>query len=256
MSLTRLVLKYAAPVPQLCEYDTYLFVGPHPDDIEIGAGATVSKLVSLGKKVVFLICTDGRYGKDYTELSGEELIETRRKEAMLSASVLGVRDVRFLNLSDGGFYEFKDMLEGIAKVMGDVQPDVIFAPDPCVDSECHPDHLNTGNAVRRLACVAANPGIMGQYGAKTVALKALAYYMTARPNRYVCVNGHLAKQRKAIFECHLSQFPQTGGPGDSIVLYLKLRAAEFGMRSFKGQAEGFRVLGPVHMHCLPEAGGK
>ena len=39
MSLTRLVLKYAAPVPQLCEYDTYLFVGPHPDDIEIGAGA-------------------------------------------------------------------------------------------------------------------------------------------------------------------------------------------------------------------------
>ena len=80
--------------------------------------------------------------------------------------------------------------------------------------------------------------------------------MTARPNRYVCVNGHLAKQRKAIFECHLSQFPHTGGPGDSIVLYLKLRAAEFGMRSFKGQAEGFRVLGPVHMHCLPEAGGK
>lgn len=256
MSLTRLVLQYAAPFPQLLDYETYLFVGPHPDDIEIGAGATVSKLVSLGKKVVFLICTDGRYGTDYTDLRGEELIETRRKEALLSASVLGVDDVRFLNLSDGGFYEFHDLLAGIAKVMADVQPDVIFAPDPCVDSECHPDHLNTGNAVRRLACVASNPGIMGQYGVKQVTLKALAYYMTARPNRFVGVKGHLDRQRKAVFECHRSQFPATGGPSDSIMLYLKLRVADFGIRSFKGQAEGFRVLGPVHMHCLPEAGGK
>ena len=40
MGLTKLILHYAAPVPQLMDYDTYLFVGPHPDDIEIGAGAT------------------------------------------------------------------------------------------------------------------------------------------------------------------------------------------------------------------------
>ena len=33
-----------------------------------------------------------------------------------------------------------------------------------------------------------------------------------------------------------------------------LAGTDFGMRSFKGQAEGFRVLGPTHMHCLPEAG--
>ena len=40
----------------------------------------------------------------------------------------------------------------------------------------------------------------------------------------------------------------------SIGLYLKLRALEFGLRSGKGCAEGFRVLGVTHMHCLPEAG--
>ena len=254
MGLTKLILHYAAPVPQLMDYDTYLFVGPHPDDIEIGAGATTSKLVSMGKKVVFLICTDGRYGTDYTELKGEELIETRRKEALLSASVLGVSDVRFLNFSDGGFYEYRDLLTAIAKIVSDVQPDVIFAPDPCVDSECHIDHLNTGNAVRNLACIASNPGIMAQCGAKPASIKALAYYMTAHPNRYVCVNGHLDRQRKAVFECHRSQFPDTGGPSESIMLYLKLRAVDFGMKSLKGQAEGFRVLGQVHMHCLPEAG--
>ena len=41
---------------------------------------------------------------------------------------------------------------------------------------------------------------------------------------------------------------------NAIALYIKLRAADFGLRSMKGQAEGFRVLGVTQMHCLPEAG--
>ena len=40
--------------------------------------------------------------------------------------------------------------------------------------------------------------------------------------------------------------------GKSIALYLKVRALDFGLRSCKGCAEGFRVLGVTHMHCLPE----
>ncbi|MGN1015818.1 MAG: PIG-L deacetylase family protein, partial [Faecousia sp.] len=55
MSLTRIALKFAAPLPDLEAFDRYLFVGPHPDDIEIGAGATVSRLTSLGKQVTLPI---------------------------------------------------------------------------------------------------------------------------------------------------------------------------------------------------------
>ena len=58
MSLTRLALRFAAPLPNLEDFKRYLFVGPHPDDIEIGAGATASRLASLGKQVTFLVCTD------------------------------------------------------------------------------------------------------------------------------------------------------------------------------------------------------
>ena len=39
MSLTRLALRFAAPPPRVESFDRYLFLGPHPDDIEIGAGA-------------------------------------------------------------------------------------------------------------------------------------------------------------------------------------------------------------------------
>ena len=256
MSLTRLALGLAAPLPRVEAFDRYLFVGPHPDDIEIGAGATVSRLISLGKQVTFLICTDGRYGDEHTTLHGETLIRTRREEACRSAAALGVTDVRFLNLSDGGFYAMEELTAGIARVIGEVQPEALLAPDPCVASECHPDHLNVGQAVRRLACVAGNPGIMAGYGAQPAPVKALAYYMTARPNRYVSTCGHVNHQLEAIFGCHLSQFPPDSAAARSIRLYLRLRSIDFGLRSLKGQAEGFRVLGPTQMHCLPEADRK
>ena len=253
MSLARMALKLAAPLPQVDAFDRYLFVGPHPDDIEIGAGATASRLVALGRQVTFLICTDGRYGNESTTLCGEELIRTRREEACRAAAALGVTDVRFLDLSDGGFYTAEELTTGIARVIGETQPEVLLAPDPCVNSECHPDHLNVGQAVRRLACVAGNPGIMAGYGAQPVPIKALAYYMTARPNRYVATRGHVDRQLAAIFGCHLSQFPPDSASARSIRLYLRLRSIDFGLRSLKGRAEGFRVLGPMQMHCVPEA---
>ena len=161
--------------------------------------------------------------------------------------------MRFLNLSDGGFYTTEVLTAGIARVIGETQPEVLLAPDPCVNSECHPDHLNVGQAVRRLACVAGNEGIMAGYGAQPAPIKALAYYMTARPNRYASTRGHVDRQLEAIFGCHLSQFPPDSAAARSIRLYLRLRSIDFGLRSRKGRAEGFRVLGPTQMHCLPEA---
>ncbi|HIU20450.1 MAG TPA: PIG-L family deacetylase [Candidatus Limiplasma stercoravium] len=253
MSLTRLALRLAAPLPRLEAFERYLFVGPHPDDIEIGAGATVSRLAAAGKHIVFLICTDGRFGTDFAQVSGEALAQLRRQEALRSAAMLGVSDVRFLSLSDGGFYEPQALLRGIAQAVGSVQPEVLFAPDPCVRSECHADHLNVGQAVRLAACFAANPGVMAAYGAPSANVKALAFYMTARPNRFIATRGHLKRQLQAIFSCHLSQFPPNGDAARSVALYLKLRSIDLGLRSLKGRAEGFRVLGPTHMHCLPEA---
>ena len=178
----------------------------------------------------------------------------RHKEAIRSAAVLGVKDVRFLDLCDGGFYEQKELVREIAQVVGEFQPDVILAPDPNVTSECHADHLNVGKAARQVAYFAPYGGIMNGYGAEAAPVQALAYYMTAKPNRFVKTTGYVKRQRKAIFGCHLSQFPKGCQHGKAISAYLKLRSIDFGMRNFCTAAEGFRVLGPVHMHCLPEMG--
>ena len=256
MSITRLALRFAAPLPALSSFQRYLFLGPHPDDIEIGAGATAAKLRAMGKEVCFLICTDGRYGDGAAPagLSREYLVALRRRESLASARALGVEDVRFLNLSDGGFYEEEQLLHAIAAVIGDFKPDCIFAPDPCVSSECHVDHLRCGRAAGQLAYMAPYTGVMEGYGSTTAPVEALAYYMTAKPTAYVKTRGYLEQQLRSIFDCHLSQFPTDAAESKALRLYLRLRSADMGLRCRCTAAEGFRLLGRVHMHCLPEAG--
>ncbi len=256
MGITSFILKFAAPIPHMEHYDHYLFIGPHPDDIEIGAGGTVAKLTSMGKQVSFLICLDGRFGLEHAPegTTPEALSRIRKQECMDAAKVLGVSDVRFLNLSDGGLYAKEALFDGIAKMVGEIKPEVLFAPDPDTGSECHQDHLNVGNAVKQLAFFAPFEEIMRAHEAETAPVKALALYMTAKPNRYVSVNKRLLQKQQEAILCHKSQYPKDSADLHSLYTYLKLRSVDFGIRSFHGRAEGFRVLGRTHMHCLPEAG--
>jgi len=256
MSLTRLAVKLAVPLPKIKDCNRILMVGPHPDDIEIGAGATAAVLAEAGKKVCFLICTDGRYGDGASEgIKGDALAELRKQEAIASAGMLGVTDVRFLNLRDGAGYTVEELERGIAAVIGDFKPDMVFAPDPLSKSESHADHLNVGLTVRKLACFAPYPGIMEQYGAEAADVKGIAFYMTARANQLVPTHGQLNRQLKALFECHRSQYPENSPDTASLKLYLKIRSVDFGIRALSiGGAEGFCVFGKTHMHCLPEAG--
>ena len=255
MSLTRLALRFAAPAPRVERFERYLFLGPHPDDIEIGAGATAAKLAAAGKQVCFLVCTDGRFGLEHAPAgtTPEALIALRQAEALASARALGVTDVRFLPFSDGGSYDLEDLVQAAARIVGDFQPQVILAPDPDVTSECHVDHRNAGETAKRLAFFAPFPAVMARYGAKAAPVEALAFYMTARPNRFVGTRGLLPRQLDAVL-CHRTQFPPDSDAFRSVALYLKLRAADFGLRSLRWKAEGFRVLSQTQMHCLPEAG--
>ena len=253
MSITKLAVNIASPLPKLESFGRYLFIGPHPDDIEIGAGATAAKLVSAGKNVAFLCCIDGRYGSGTA--APEELVPIRRAEAKASAAALGVTDVRFLPFCDGGFYELSELKSAVAKAVGEFKPDVIFCPDPQVKSECHPDHLNVGMAASEIAYFAPYEGIMQRRGAASAPVKAIAYYMTASPNRYVKTSKELLSQQlSAIFGCHKSQFPDGSTEGKAIAMYLRIRSLDFGLRSFSLHAEGFRMLDTLRMHCLPEAG--
>ena len=259
MSITKFAINIAIKNPKIETLDDFLFIGPHPDDIEIGAGATISKLVKLGKKVSFLICTDGRYGKEniQEDILTSELIKIRHDECLASANFLGVKNVHFLNLSDGNQYEYKSLLNKMAEVINEIKPKVIFAPDPDIISECHQDHLNVGRAAKELAVFANFPEIFANYLPEKVEIsnlniEAICLYFTNKPNKYVRTYGHFKKQLEAIYH-HKSQFPQNHPATKSLVLYLKLRAVDFGFRKLSIPCEGFRMINKTRMHCLPEA---
>ena len=77
-----------------------LAIGSHPDDVELGCGATIAKEISLGKKVGILDLTRGELGT-----RGSAII--RDKEASKAAKILGAVVRENLAFADGFFVNDK-----------------------------------------------------------------------------------------------------------------------------------------------------
>lgn len=256
MSLINFLLKKIVPLPKIGAYKNYLFIGPHPDDIEVGAGATVSRLVKDGKNVSFLICTDGCYGTEEAVYDKSELVRVRQKESLASANSLGVTDVTFLPYGDGWGYDQKELTVAIAKEIIRIKPDVIFCPDPNLATECHPDHLNVGRASANAFMMCANAGMAKDFADLTPAdPKAIAFYYTDRPNVYFKTKPSDVKAQLNALKLFPSQFTFTekkDGSGDGVAMYLQFRSIRFGLKTLKGRADGFRAYTPTHTHCCSE----
>ena len=245
------ILKKAVPLPKLTQFDRYLFVGPHPDDIEVACGGTVAALTRLGKQVTFLIATNGCVGSIDPSLTSQQIVEIRQKEALKSAQMLGVSDVRFLPYDDGGDYDKNAMKADFVATILDVKPQVVFCPDYTVPSEYHPDHLNVGKLATDATFVAGWDKLTARTGLRgSVSGINLAYYYTHKPNSYVGVSKTYKLRLEAV-ACHASQFSQEELA--NLQTYFTLREIRFGLRSCKGRAEGYRMLAPTHQHCFPEA---
>lgn len=244
------LMKKFVPLPKIESFENYLFVGPHPDDIEVACAPTAAKLVAAGKKVTFLVATDGRAGTTDPEMEEEKLFQIRRKEAENSAKLLGA-DIFFLDYRDGGMYSAEDLAKSIAKKIVEVKPQMVFAPDPNTRSECHPDHIKTGEATLWAATLSGFCGFTKLAGTEGVhSVDAVALYFTDRPNAFVSIKK-FSRMRKKCLELFPSQF----GESDLNMLgrYLSLREIGLGLPRFMGRADGYRVMAAVHMHCVPEA---
>lgn len=107
-----------------------LAIGAHPDDVELGCGGTISKLVAEGKVVAVLDLTRG-------ELGTRGSAETRRQEAEKGAKILGVSTRENLDLPDGFLENIKEYQLKIVAAIRKYQPDIILANS--IDDR-HPDH--------------------------------------------------------------------------------------------------------------------
>jgi len=96
-----------------------LAIGAHPDDVELGCGATIAKEISLGKKVGILDLTKG-------ELGTRGSAEIRAEEAKNGARILGVEIRENLGFADGFFVnDEKHQLE-IIKIIRKYKPEIVL----------------------------------------------------------------------------------------------------------------------------------
>ena len=96
-----------------------LAFGAHPDDIELGCGATIAKEVSLGKKVGIVDLTQG-------ELGTRGSAELRIIEANNAAKILGVSVRENIGFADGFFTNDKKHQLEIIKMIRKYQPDIVL----------------------------------------------------------------------------------------------------------------------------------
>ena len=96
-----------------------LVFGSHPDDAELGAGATIAKEIANGKKVGIIDLTRG-------ELGTRGSAEIRATEAAASAEILGLSVRENLEFADGFFVNDQEHQLGIIRILRKYRPDTVL----------------------------------------------------------------------------------------------------------------------------------
>jgi LmbE family N-acetylglucosaminyl deacetylase len=107
-----------------------LVVAAHPDDADFGAAGTAYLWSQEGWEFYYLVCTDGSKGSDDESIEKQRLIDMRRQEQRDAAAVLGVKDVFFLDHTDGELTPNRVLLGDVVRVIREVKPHAVFTHDP------------------------------------------------------------------------------------------------------------------------------
>lgn len=121
-----------------------MVVTPHPDDAEFGVAGTVARLTREGKKVVYVVCTNGDKGTSDRNMKPEELAKIREKEQLAAAKLLGVDDVVFLRYHDQGLEDTDEFRKALVRVIRLYQPFAVVSGDPYRKYMWHRDHRIAG----------------------------------------------------------------------------------------------------------------
>jgi bacillithiol biosynthesis deacetylase BshB1 len=115
---------------------SFLIIGPHPDDQELGMGGTIARLAAQGHKVHLIDMTNG-------EPTPRGSVETRARESAEAAKILGV-ERSLLGLTNREVVHNLASRHKLAAMIRVHRPNVMFVPYPV---DAHPDHV----AVTRIA---------------------------------------------------------------------------------------------------------
>ncbi|MCM5663602.1 bacillithiol biosynthesis deacetylase BshB1 [Galbibacter mesophilus] len=225
-----------------------LAFGSHPDDVELGCGATLAKEIKFGKSAGIIDLTRG-------ELGTRGSAELRDKEAAKAAKILGVEVRENLRFADGFFINDKEHQLEVIKMIRKYKPDIVLCNS--IDDR-HIDHAK-GSKLVSDACFLS--GLMkietAHDGKKQEAWRPKYVYhyiqwKNLEPDFVVDVSGFIDTKMEAI-KAYSSQFfdpkskePETPITSKNFFDSLDYRARDLGRLIGVEHAEGFtaeRLLG-------------
>lgn len=225
-----------------------LAIGAHPDDIELGAGATLARWADDGCAITMLIASDGRHGTWDTTVDGATLAATRAREAARAAALLGA-ELRMLGHPDGQLRNAVLLAWQIAAAIRVSRPEVVFVHDPDHPSRLHPDHGAVGAATFQALANAREPTWQPWLHAAHRP-RLLALYESPTPDHAEPANEETIARKAELLACHESQYRTTYGvttnddPVTTLVERLRTSASLAAQRLNVATpfAEDFRLL--------------
>lgn len=130
----------------------------HPDDAEFGCAGSVAAWARAGWEVYFVICTDASGGgadeaTDVGPAARKHITDTRKAEQRAAASILGVKEVIFLDQPDGILQPTIELRRDLVRLMRRYRPTRVLCQSPertwkpaYPIGRHHPDHLAAGQA--------------------------------------------------------------------------------------------------------------
>lgn len=229
-----------------------LAIGAHPDDVELGCGATVAKEIAAGKKVGILDLTRGELGTRGTP-------EIREQEAKAAAAILGVEVRENLAIPDGFFINSKENQLKIIEVLRKYQPDIVLCN--AVDDR-HIDH-GKGAKLASDACflsglrrIETTHNGQQQQAWRPKLVYHYIQWKNLEPDFVVDVGDFIKKKEEAVF-AYTSQFydpnsddPSTPISSSNFKESISYRARDLGRLIGAEYAEGFTVERYVAVESL------
>ena len=220
-----------------------LAIGAHPDDVELGCGATIAKEIASGKKIGILDLTRGELGTRGTA-------EIREKEAARAAKILGVSFRENLDFADGFFISNTASKLEVIKVIRKYRPEIVLCN--AIDDR-HIDHGKGSRLVSDACFLSGLQKIETIYEGnkqKQWRPKIVYHYIQWKnitPDFVVDVSGFMDKKLEAVF-AYESQFfnpesdePETPIANQNFKESIQYRAQDLGRLISTDFAEGFTV---------------
>jgi LmbE family N-acetylglucosaminyl deacetylase len=211
-----------------------LAIGSHPDDIEIGCGATLAKWAAGGCVVSHLVCTDGSKGSWDVHEDPDRLVRTRQAEQRAAAAALGATgECVFLDAVDGELEVTLERRREIAYWIRVLRPEVVLGHDPWKRYRLHPDHRAAGFLTVDAVVAARDPHFFGDQGVPHHRPRALWLFEADEPDHVEDVagaGGAFVDAKIDALLAHRSQWRSTHGierpddPADVAAFGARVRA--------------------------------